>query len=90
MMQSEMRYRFWLAPPTETRRTREMMVIGFPIALVIALAFELTPEGLKRTEVDCRFAAFQRSCLERQVNSTDCSPRISSVKPTATMSDWFT
>lgn len=26
-------------------------VIGFPIALVIAWAFELTPEGLKRTEV---------------------------------------
>ncbi len=28
-----------------------LIVIGFPIALVIAWAFELTPEGLKRTEV---------------------------------------
>jgi TolB-like protein len=28
-----------------------LVVIGFPIALVIAWAFELTPEGLKRTEV---------------------------------------
>jgi TolB-like protein/Tfp pilus assembly protein PilF len=27
------------------------IIIGFPIALVIAWAFELTPEGLKRTEV---------------------------------------
>jgi adenylate cyclase len=27
------------------------IVIGFPIALIIAWAFELTPEGLKRTEV---------------------------------------
>jgi serine/threonine-protein kinase len=27
------------------------IVIGFPIALVIAWAFELTPEGIKRTEV---------------------------------------
>src|SRR6266566_252833 len=27
------------------------IVIGFPIALVIAWAFELTPEGLKRTEL---------------------------------------
>jgi TolB-like protein/Tfp pilus assembly protein PilF len=27
------------------------IVIGFPIALVVAWAFELTPEGLKRTEV---------------------------------------
>ena len=28
-----------------------VIVIGFPIALVIAWAFELTPEGLKRTEL---------------------------------------
>ena len=28
-----------------------LIVIGFPITLVIAWAFELTPEGLKRTEV---------------------------------------
>src|SRR5438552_6838058 len=27
-----------------------VIAIGFPIALVIAWAFELTPEGLKRTE----------------------------------------
>jgi adenylate cyclase len=27
-----------------------LIVIGFPIALVIAWTFELTPEGLKRTE----------------------------------------
>src|SRR6266853_976751 len=27
-----------------------LIVIGFPIALVVAWAFELTPEGLKRTE----------------------------------------
>src|SRR5256885_5055146 len=27
-----------------------LIVVGFPIALVIAWAFELTPEGLKRTE----------------------------------------
>src|SRR5881409_799100 len=26
------------------------IVIGFPIALVLAWAFELTPEGIKRTE----------------------------------------
>jgi serine/threonine-protein kinase len=28
-----------------------LIVIGFPIALILAWAFELTPEGLKRTEV---------------------------------------
>src|SRR5213083_647386 len=27
-----------------------LVAIGFPIALVIAWAFEMTPEGLKRTE----------------------------------------
>src|SRR5437660_8732179 len=27
-----------------------LIVLGFPIALVFAWAFELTPEGLKRTE----------------------------------------
>src|SRR4030095_13625137 len=27
-----------------------LLVLGFPIALIIAWAFELTPEGLKRTE----------------------------------------
>ncbi|MBA2435012.1 MAG: hypothetical protein H0V54_08025 [Chthoniobacterales bacterium] len=27
-----------------------VVVLGFPIALVIAWAFELTPEGIKRTE----------------------------------------
>src|ERR1700682_5028400 len=26
------------------------IVIGFPVALIIAWAFELTPEGIKRTE----------------------------------------
>src|SRR5437870_12646760 len=28
-----------------------IVVIGFPIALVIAWAFEATPEGIKRTEI---------------------------------------
>src|SRR5438876_11165623 len=34
-----------------------LVAIGFPIALVIAWAFELTPEGIKRTEdVDAMLA----------------------------------
>ena len=37
-----------------------LIVIGFPIALVLAWAFELTPEGLKRTEdVDPTASAHQ-------------------------------
>src|SRR3979409_1544703 len=35
------------------------IVIGFPIALVLAWAFELTPEGLKRTE-DVDLASWAR------------------------------
>ena len=38
------------------------IIIGFPIALVIAWAFELTPEGLKRTEdVDLASQAHRKS-----------------------------
>src|SRR6266498_2225061 len=36
------------------------IIVGFPIALVIAWAFELTPEGLKRTE-DVDLAAQKRA-----------------------------
>ena len=36
------------------------IIIGFPIALVIAWAFELTPEGIKRTE-DVDLAAQTRT-----------------------------
>src|SRR6201989_2158803 len=36
-----------------------VIAIGFPIALIIAWAFELTPEGIKRTE--SADAAQQRS-----------------------------
>src|SRR5438874_12419073 len=36
-----------------------LIVIGFPIALMIAWAFELTPEGLKRTE-DVDLATLRR------------------------------
>ena len=41
------------------------IVIGFPIALVIAWAFELTPEGLKRTE-DVDLAASARQFRQRR------------------------
>ncbi|HEX4641661.1 MAG TPA: tetratricopeptide repeat protein [Chthoniobacterales bacterium] len=38
------------APPWVMKVVVVVVVIGFPIALIIAWAFELTPEGLKRTE----------------------------------------
>src|SRR5438552_12305197 len=41
---------FFEIPNWAVRLIVLMIVIGFPIAVVIAWAFELTPEGLKRTE----------------------------------------
>src|SRR5919109_1268958 len=40
---------FFEIPNWAVRLVVLAIVIGFPIALVIAWAFELTPEGLKRT-----------------------------------------
>jgi TolB-like protein len=37
------------------------LILGFPIALIIAWAFELTPEGIKRTEVADALPAAARS-----------------------------
>lgn len=41
---------FFEIPNWAVRLTVLVIIIGFPIALVIAWAFELTPEGIKRTE----------------------------------------
>jgi TolB-like protein/Tfp pilus assembly protein PilF len=38
------------APPWTMKMFVAVTALGFPIALIIAWAFELTPEGLKRTE----------------------------------------
>ncbi|HVI76997.1 MAG TPA: hypothetical protein VM715_02310, partial [Candidatus Acidoferrum sp.] len=41
---------FFEIPNWTVRLVVLAIVIGFPVALIIAWAFELTPEGLKRTE----------------------------------------
>jgi len=43
---------FFEIPNWAVRLVVLVIIIGFPIALVIAWAFELTPEGIKRTESD--------------------------------------
>src|SRR5919205_1959425 len=51
---------FFEIPNWAVRLVVLAIVIGFPIALVIAWAFELTPQGLRRTEdVDLATAARQ-------------------------------
>src|SRR6202140_3604401 len=51
---------FFEIPNWAIRLVVLLIVIGFPIALIIAWAFELTPEGLKRTEI-ADAAPIQRS-----------------------------
>src|SRR5438132_11582520 len=41
---------FFEIPSWGVRLVVLLIVIGFPIALVLAWAFELTPEGIKRAE----------------------------------------
>src|ERR1700731_1492134 len=41
---------FFEIPHWAVRLVVLLLIIGFPISLVLAWAFELTPEGLKRTE----------------------------------------
>ena len=43
---------FFEVPNWAVRLVILLVVIGFPVALILAWAFELTPEGLKRTELD--------------------------------------
>ncbi len=50
---------FFEIPNWAVRLVVLLLIIGFPIALIIAWAFEATPEGIKRTEV--ADAAGQRS-----------------------------
>jgi TolB-like protein/Tfp pilus assembly protein PilF len=42
---------FFEIPNWAVRLVVLLIIVGFPIALVIAWAFEITPEGIKRTEV---------------------------------------
>src|SRR5262249_21023087 len=41
---------FFDIPSWGVRLVVLLLIIGFPIALILAWAFELTPEGIKRTE----------------------------------------
>src|SRR5438128_7477574 len=41
---------FFEIPNWAVRLVVLLLIIGFPVALILAWAFELTPEGIKRTE----------------------------------------
>src|SRR5690349_2654364 len=46
-----------------------LVAIGFPIALIIAWAFELTPEGIKRTEEADAMLATKAGVSEQRARS---------------------
>src|SRR5207247_10305654 len=51
------------APPWTMKVFVALIALGFPIALVLACAFELTPEGIKRAEdVDRNKSRTRHSC----------------------------
>src|SRR6267143_3581706 len=53
---------FFEIPNWVVRLVVLLLVIGFPVALILAWAFELTPEGIKRTQdVDLSQSATRRS-----------------------------
>src|SRR5947209_9464840 len=41
---------FFEIPNWAVRLVVLLLIIGFPVALILAWAFELTPEGIKRTD----------------------------------------
>src|SRR5216110_46181 len=58
------------------------VILGFPIALVLAWAFDLTPEGLKRTEwADRRPARSSRNKAWRQTESVKVPAKSIAVMP---------
>src|SRR3982751_6396777 len=41
---------FFEVPTSSVRLVIPLLVLGFPIAIVLAWAFDITPEGVKRTD----------------------------------------
>jgi TolB-like protein/Flp pilus assembly protein TadD len=54
---------FFEIPNWAVRLVVLLLVIGFPVAVILAWAFELTPEGVKRTEVADAAQEYSRGAL---------------------------
>src|SRR4051812_36012544 len=53
-----------------------LLILGFPVALVLSWAFEITPEGIKRTEdVDPAHATGAGRKLSRSPCYSRCAPQ---------------
>jgi hypothetical protein len=68
---------FFEIPNWAVRLVVLLLIIGFPVALILAWAFELTPQGIKRTELaDAEPAkrAGRSMTSRRRVIATNCFP----------------
>jgi len=73
---------FFEIPSWAVRLVVLLLILGFPIALVLAWAFDLTPEGLKRTEwADRRPARSSRNKAWRQTESVKVPAKSIAVMP---------
>jgi hypothetical protein len=73
---------FFEIPNWAVRLVVLLLILGFPIALVLAWAFDLTPEGLKRTEwADREPARPSRNKAWRQTESVKVAAKSIAVMP---------
>ena len=73
---------FFEIPNWAVRLVVLLLILGFPIALVLAWAFDLTPEGLKRTEwADRKPARPSRNKAWRQTESVKVPAKSIAVMP---------
>ena len=73
---------FFEIPSWAVRLVVLLLILGFPIALVLAWAFDLTPEGLKRTEwADREPARPSRNKAWRQTESVKVPAKSIAVMP---------
>jgi TolB-like protein/Tfp pilus assembly protein PilF len=73
---------FFEIPSWAVRLVVLLLILGFPIALVLAWAFDLTPEGLKRTEwADRESARPSRNKAWRQTESVKVPAKSIAVMP---------
>ncbi len=73
------------APPWTMKVFVAVTALGFPIALIIAWAFELTPEGLKRTELaDGKKCTIKRRRKIGAMSGTTARPAVAPYQQSAT------
>jgi TolB-like protein/Tfp pilus assembly protein PilF len=79
---------FFEIPSWGVRLVVLLLILGFPIALVLAWAFDLTPEGLKRTEsADREPARPSRNKAWRQTESVKVPAKSIAVMPFENLSE---